>query len=218
KNDLEFRGKEKRTPKFRYSRYELFCPKCGEITCITESKSRRYVDSVHLLGRYAGEIGEKLAQKFLVDAGYEIRSFAELASYALCKDALNGFEKSDKILYEGIARLFLRDKYQSFIEFCEVWNKDPDVPTTINIPLSIHRDEEKEEKTFPKGTHVAGLDFVGRKKGKFYLIEVKTNKAVPTKYQKKMLLKSKELGFTPVVLRLKVKISVPEEEIEWKFI
>jgi len=217
--NLEFRGREKKTSKFKYCHYELFCPKCGEITSIMQGKSVRRVSNASacaILGSHAGEIGEKFAKKFLLDADYEIKRFAELVSYALCKDTS---QKSDKILYEGIARLFLRDKYQSFIEFCQAWNKDPDVPTTI-APLFyfIHRDEEKEEETFPKETHTAGPDFVGKKDGKFYLIEVKTNKAVLTKYQKKMLLKSKELGFIPIVLRLKVKISVPEEEIEWKFI
>lgn len=212
--NLEFRGREKRTSKFKYCHYELFCPKCGEITSIMQGKSVRHVSNASARARlasHAGEIGEKFAKKFLLDADYEIKRFPSLVSYALCKDTS---QKSEKILYEGIARLFLGDKYQSFIEFCQAWNKDSDVPTTI-APLFYfsYRDEEKEEETFPKGTYTAGPDFVGKKDGKFYLIEVKTNKAVLTKYQKKMLLKAKDFGFIPLIIRVKVELEVPLDEV-----
>ena len=215
--NLEFRGREKKTLKFRYCHYELFCPKCGEITCIEQTKFDRHVSnaSTHaILASHAGEIGEKFAKKFLLDADYEIKRFAELASYALCNDTSNGFERSDKILNDGIARLFLRDKYESFIKFCEAWNKDADIPSKINHKYYFdYRDKEKEEETFPKGTHVAGLDFVGKKDGEFYLIEVKTNKAILTKYQKKMLLRAKDFGFVPLIIRVKVELRVPLDEV-----
>jgi len=204
KTNLEFRGKEKKTSRFGYYRYGLFCPKCGEITCVSEGKSYiiRKSHIGRMLGRHAGDIGEKFAHKILTDAGYEIRSFAELSSDVLCKD--ENF-KSHEILYRGIAKMFLGNKYQDFIEFCEAWNRDLKVPSTIR-GVRPHGTE-----TFsPTGV---GFDFVGMKDDKFYLIEVKTNRAVLQKFQKKMLLKAKDFGFIPLIVRVKVEVRVPLEEV-----
>ena len=55
---------------------------------------------------------------------------------------------------------------------------------------------------------------MGKKNGQFYLIEVKTNTAKLQKYQKKMLIKSKDFGFIPLVVRLNVSIDIPLEKIK----
>ncbi len=210
KIDLEFRGKEERTLKFRYHRYELFCPKCGQITYIDEGKRRRYADPRRMLGRHAGEIGERIAQNLLVNSGYEIRPFDAVAPNIMTRKENRHLETVKK----GSAKLFFGDKYADFIKFCAIWNTDPDVPSSIS---GSHRSRgQDEEETF--SLHRGGLDWVGKKDNKFYLIEVKTNRAVLQAYQKKMLLKAKKFGFIPLVLRIKVKISMPEEEIEWDFI
>lgn len=206
KNKLEFRGKERKTSKFTKYRYELFCPKCGEITCISAGKRRIHSYSRSIFGRHAGDIGERFANKILIDAGYETRFFADLSADVLCRDADEGYA----MLRKGIARMFLRDKYEDFISFCEAWNEDPEIPSTIRGVRP-----PGSETFLPTG---AGVDLVGKKDSKFYLIEIKTNRAVLQDYQKKMLLKSKEFGFTPLVLRVKVKINVPEEEAKWKFL
>jgi len=208
KIDLEFKGKQKKTSKFTYYRYELFCPKCGEITLFSEGKKYRCVGKRRLsrmLGRHAGEFGERFARKILFDAGYEVRSFVDLSFGVLCKD-----ESGDVIMERGIAKMFLGDKYLDFIRFCEAWNNDPEVPSTIR-GVRLHGTE-----TFsPTGV---GFDFVGKKDDKIYLIEVKTNRAVLQDYQKKMLLKAKEFDFVPLVLRVKVKIDIPQEKVKWNFL
>jgi len=181
---LKFRGKEETTSKFAHHRYELFCPKCSQITYIDEGKSSRYANVDRVLGKHAGEIGEEIAKKFLVDAGYEITSFGELASNVFSMD-----KSYERLIRRGSVELFLGDKHQDFIRLCKVWKKE----------------------------HWAGLDWVGRKEGKIYLIEVKANRAVLKDSQKKTLLKGKELGFIPLVVRIKVKISAPQE-VQWKFV
>jgi hypothetical protein len=59
-----------------------------------------------------------------------------------------------------------------------------------------------------------GFDWIGKKDGKFYLIEVKTNTSKLRKYQKKMLLKSKDFGFIPLVIKIKVCIDIPFDKIK----
>lgn len=208
KTKLEFRGKERKTSKFTKYSYELFCPKCGEITCIEAGKRRTHSYRRSIFGRHAGDIGERFANKILIDAKYETRSFAALSADVLCKDADEDYGYA--MLRKGKARMFLKDKYEDFISFCEAWNQDPEVPSTIR-GVRPHGTE-----TFLPGG--AGVDLVGKKDNKFYLIEIKTNRAALQGYQKKMLLKSKEFGFIPLVLRVKVKINVPEEEVKWKLL
>ena len=202
--ELRFRGKEKKASKFRYYRYEVFCPQCGEIYSFSDGKARRYSHLGRMLGRHAGEIGEKFAQNFLIDEGYEIRDFTGLASDILCEDE----SKGQMMIYRGSAKLFLADRYKSFIAFCQAWNQESSVQSTVTSHKVNGRDEEE---TF--SPHLAGLDYVGKKDGEFYLIEAKTNTAVLQNYQKKMMLKAEDFGFIPLVIRVKVDVNVPLDEV-----
>ena len=58
-----------------------------------------------------------------------------------------------------------------------------------------------------------GPDWVGQKEGQYYLIEVKTNRAVLQKFQKNMMLKAKDFNFIPLIIRVKVNVKVLHEEV-----
>ena len=200
---LKFRSRENRVEKTKYFRYEVYCPTCQEITCINNGCHR--VSTIHLgrsFGRHAGDIGEKCAMNFLIDAGFEVLDFGKLVYYV--------FGRGDKIMNRGKAKLFLGKKYSGFRKFCREWNKCADKisggSTIRPIPIP------NEDDVFYQRS--IGLDWVAKRDNKLYLVEVKTNRAKLTIFQKKMLLKSKELGFIPILLKLIVKIDVPTDKIQ----
>ena len=79
---------------------------------------------------------------------------------------------------------FLGSKKQDFIEM----NKTLD---------QIYSGKEHKRRRF---------DFIAKKEDKYYVVEVKTNKAILTKFQKEDLQLSKKFGFIPILVRTKVKL------------
>ena len=58
-----------------------------------------------------------------------------------------------------------------------------------------------------------GFDFVVKKDSKVYFVDVKTNKAILQKHQKRMIMKAKEFGFIPMLVRPKVSIIARLEDV-----
>ena len=50
------------------------------------------------------------------------------------------------------------------------------------------------------------LDFIAKKDGNFYVVEVKTNSSKLSEKQKKELELSKKFGFTPLIIKTKVTV------------
>jgi hypothetical protein len=109
----------------------------------------------------------------------------------------------------------------SFIGFLSAWEEDSLVPSGKVLKAkegsgAYHvweRTGDYEALYFRSSNF--GFDFIAKKDKKFYLVEVKTNRAILQDYQRKMLEKSKEFGFIPVVLRVKVDISIPLDKIRF---
>jgi hypothetical protein len=163
------------------------------------------------LARFSGDIGENIAEKFLVDQNFRIWSF---------ETCLGFLDTHFEIKYNAdrfILEQFFDEKHlQNFINYCKAWSTDPDVPSgTISkarFPSAgwrIDPDTKNRSSNF-------GPDFIGEKEGKFYIIEVKVNTSPLQKYQKKMLLRSKDFDFTPLVVRVKINIEAPIEKISIK--
>jgi len=62
-----------------------------------------------------------------------------------------------------------------------------------------------------------GFDYVPKKGSENYFVEVKTNKAQLRKYQRKMM-KAKEYGFIPMIIRPKVSITAKSEDMTIDYI
>ena len=201
---LKFRGRKHEREKAKDYRYEVYCPNCNEITCINDGCHRvRLTHLCRSLGRHAGDIGEKCALNFLVDKGFEVLDFGELV--------FDVFGSGCRLMNRGITKLFLGKKYRAFRKFCREWNKCADKisggSTIRPIPIR-HEDTDVFYQTSQ------GLDWVAKLDDQIYLVEVKTNSAKLTNFQERILLKSKELGFIPISLKLVVKIDVPTDKIQ----
>jgi hypothetical protein len=57
------------------------------------------------------------------------------------------------------------------------------------------------------------VDYVVKKDSNIYLVDVKTNKAKLRKYQRKIMLRAKEFGFIPMIVRSKVSIIARIEDV-----
>ena len=169
------------------------------------------------LSQYAGLIGEKEAKSYLESRGFEVCSFCAMIMdfhrvpgkiYEYLELKRRGYKTStpymkrlrEEIFAKGLKLFENFDNLLNFERFYRAWTEDLDVPS--GKALSI----VERASNF-------GFDFVAKKHGKFYFIEVKTNTARLRKYQRKMLLRSKEFGFIPLVVRVRVDIRVPDDEI-----
>ena len=181
------------------------CPKCDYLFK-RHRKTPNFLRSIRSsISQSIGILGESVRFKILSNKGYDLWAFSDLAQELSVHDSpfyddvyseeyLLNFFDSDIIL-------------QKFIDYCDFWSKDPNVPSGKTFQKSPGRNRRGRSINF-------GPDWVGKKNGQFYLIEVKTNTAKLQKYQKKMLIKSKDFGFIPLVVRLNVSIDIPLEKIK----
>ena len=58
------------------------------------------------------------------------------------------------------------------------------------------------------------LDFIAKKDGKFFAVEVKTNRAILGQNQKKELELSKKFGFIPIIVKTKVTLIANLDDVE----
>ena len=58
------------------------------------------------------------------------------------------------------------------------------------------------------------LDFIAKKDGKFYAVEVKTNSSKLSENQEKELELSKKFGFTPIIVKTKVTLVAKLEDVK----
>lgn len=63
-----------------------------------------------------------------------------------------------------------------------------------------------------------GFDFLAKREGKYYVVEVKTNDAQLSRTQKEELLLSKKLGFIPLLVNAKVTLVANLEDVVIQFL
>ena len=225
----------------------------GDLEYVHYKNARASIDL--RFSHYIGNIGEKIALKYLIENGFEVISFGacltvscghskkhqeyfreqiEVAKrYAVRKDVskefLMGNEKflrmwrevlrESKELEKAVKELFGK-KWEDFSRFCEAWEEEPDVPSGKTHSRKIIEPNHSEANAlqYRSRVHVHratnwGFDYVAKKGSQIYFVDVKTNKAVLQKPQKKMLMKAKEFGFIPMVVRPKVSIIARLEDV-----
>jgi len=181
------------------------CPKCDYEFTRHRKTPTLELSTKRMLARVTGSIGERIAYKILLKKGFDIMSFQDLVSELGTHYETFTYDPFP----EEHLKEFLGEKYlQNFIKFCKTWTKDADTPSGKIRSL----DEERHGNYWFRSSGF-GPDWVGEKDGKFYFIEVKTNRAVLQKFQETMLLKAKDFGFIPLVVRVKVDVKVPLEEV-----
>jgi len=168
---------------------------------------RRHIPRVKKsLSNYIGVIGEKLALKYLIENGFNVTSFMGCVNEALGvnKSERETLQRSNlwkkelgelKELEKTVKELFGKS-WSKFVQFCEAWKEESDFP---------------HEKSIDK--YHFGFDYVVKKDSNIYLVDVKTNKAKLRKYQRKMMLRAKEFGFIPMIVRPKVSIIARIEDV-----
>ena len=183
--------------------YRYKCPNCDYVF-----KRRFYTPPLELsiaksVAKLSGDLGENVAFKILSKKSFELMSFRDLVSEL--GDNYKTFVH-ENFSDEYLKEFFGKKPLQNFIKYCRAWTEDSEVPS------GKIREKTEWNPRF-RSSHF-GPDWIGKKDGKFYVIEVKTNRAILQKYQKKMLLKAKEFGFIPLIVRVKVELKVPLEEVK----
>jgi len=192
------------------------CPKC-QFELEKWRDTPEFKESIkRSLRRFSADLGEHMAAKILRDKGFLIWSFSDFLS------EMSGYERESAspngIFWNRVLKPFFVDKknLQKLISYCKAWTEDPDVPSGKKIDRS--RSGRPSNSLYPNKywVHLArnfGPDWIARKNGRFYIVEVKTNKAVLQRFQRKMLLKAKEFGLIPLLVRIRVSIDVPLKEV-----
>lgn len=109
---------------------------------------------------------------------------------------------------------FFGEKKRDFLLFCKAW-EEADVPsgkTSSRKIYDLSKPGLEARIVTGRATHF-GFDYVAKKDSHIYLVEVKTNNAVLAKYQRKMMIKAKEFGFIPMIVRTKVSIIAKLEDV-----
>lgn len=196
------------------------CSKCDYVYRRTDSsyvlhpgKPSLELSMRKTISKYSGDIGEAAAKKLLLHRNFSVIDFVPYASF-LGTD----FEIPRENSHAGsILRDFFDEEHlKRLSEFCKAWSEDPEAEsgkiTKYHI-FSAGWNTNPEKLTRSSNF---GPDLIGRKDGKFYLIEVKANKAPLPKFQKKMLLRAKDFDFIPLVVRVKVNLEIPLDKIEFE--
>lgn len=178
------------------------CPKCNYVFKRHRKTPTLELSIKRMLARVTGSIGERIAYKVIVKRGFEVISFQDLVS------ELGPHYKTftyDRFSEQYLKEFFDEKHLKNFINYCRAWTEDSDIPSG--------KIRKIETDNYEVRSPAFGPDWIGRKDNKFYFIEVKTNTAVLQNYQKKMLLKAKDFGFIPLIIRVKVDVKVPLEEV-----
>lgn len=149
------------------------------------------------LNYYIGQIGETLAWKFLREQGFEIISYSFLVEFKPhFNSKFRGVRTGVEFVPNSISAIkkFLGSKKQDFVELVDALDKE-----------------------YSGFTHKKRrFDFVAKKEGKYYLVEVKTNKGRLSKLQKEEMEKSKKFGFIPLIVRTKVTLIADMKDVKVK--
>lgn len=140
------------------------------------------------LRRYEGEIGENVARKRLEKQGFKVMSYMVLVDFvARATHVPKGYEKISRntLGFLGIMK-------KNFVDMNRALDK-------------VHFGKEHKRRRF---------DFIARRDNRYYVVEVKTNKAKVTSLQKEELQICKRFGFVPMVVRTKVSIVARMEDVK----
>ena len=115
----------------------------------------------------------------------------EIQSYMVLVDFIMNHPHGKSPLHE-----FMGSKKNDFIEMNNAFNK-------------IYSGQERKRRRF---------DFVAKKGDDYYVVEVKTNEARLSKSQKRDLQLAKNFGFTPLLVKTKVKLVANLEDVTTTFL
>ncbi|QTP59567.1 VRR-NUC domain-containing protein [Billgrantia antri] len=162
-----------------------------------------------------GDAGEALAEKYLVETGYELFAFGVSRDYASRKK----LEATDET---AEAFLKINQKISDYIQQCWTdYNKQDPLPYPGPVVFEMMKKDRKEaermkdanrkalKKTFPAG-HPGRYDFIGLKNGQYEAIEIKVNTSRLSYWQKVRLGLLQKHGYPVKVVR--VKISKEQQE------
>ena len=133
--------------------------------------------------KYEGQIGEVVAWKYLEKQGFKVRSCMGLVDFVVRRPLISASMCSTD------AHEFIGTMKNKFNELDEALDE-------------IYSGAEHQRRRF---------DFVAKKENKYYVVEVKTNKARLTKTQKEGLQLCRRFGLIPMLIRTKIKISVDKD-------
>jgi hypothetical protein len=77
----------------------------------------------------------------------------------------------------------------------------------------IHLNKKLDEIYAGKEHRRRRFDFVAKKAGKYYIVEIKTNKARLNEFEKEGLLLCKRFGFIPLLVRTKVTLIADLDDV-----
>lgn len=177
---------------------------------MAESLMNRY--KINLSNEY-GSIGEKVAKKWLKENGYKVYSY-EVIGWKLSELRLverrmrrrrkQEYVEKDKAILQR-AEADLRELFGENLE---------DIKKFDEAIRKLAKDEAQTRLARKYRRVGIGPDFVVKKEGNVFLVEVKVNESQPKKYQKESLKIAQEYGFRTYVLRLSVGIRIEESSIQ----
>jgi len=119
-----------------------------------------------------------------------------------------------KRLEKAVKGLFGK-KWEDFSRFCRVWEEESEIPSGKTHSHELHDTYAVglQPRTIVVRGMTFGFDYVAKKDSQIYFVDVKTNKAGLRNYQKKMMMKAKDFGFIPMLIRPKVSIIARLEDV-----
>lgn len=165
------------------------------------------------ISKYSGDIGEKVAKKFLPNWNFDVIDFKTYVGFL---DTDFKTPRKGSMSWSVLTHFFDEEHLEKFSEFCKAWSEDPEVRSgkVTTFPL-FSGGWHVDPNTLTRSSNF-GPDLVGKKDGKFYLIEIKTNKSPLQGFQRKMLLRAKAFDFIPLVVRMKVNLEIPLDKFEFE--
>ncbi|MGA3190976.1 MAG: hypothetical protein ABSD73_00500 [Candidatus Bathyarchaeia archaeon] len=140
-----------------------------------------------------GSIGEKVAREYLKQNGYEVHLFRDIMF------------KLDFYMHRKKSEKF--DKF--FSDF--FGGKLEDMEAYIEAIRKLAREEAETRLASHYSRVGIAPDFVVKKDGDLFFIEVKVNQSEPKKYQKASFQIAQKLGFKTLTLRLNVAINIQND-------
>jgi hypothetical protein len=151
------------------------------------------------MSNYIGQIGESLAYNYLNKKGFKTMSYMLLVDLSKDLDSKFHYVESNEQfvpLSINIANDFLASKKEDFLKMLKALDR-------------IKSGSEHSRRRF---------DFISKKNGKFYVVEVKTNTARVSTLQQKELEKSGEFGFNPLLVKTKVRIAARMKDVTMDYL
>ena len=137
------------------------------------------------LNVYKGIIGEELARRYLEKQGFKVMSYMILVDLVMRHPLISISEISRS------AHDFLGLMKKNFIGLNKALDK-------------IYSGKEHKRRRF---------DFLAKKEDKYYVVEVKTNKAQLNKWEREGLQLSKKFDFIPMLVRTKVTLIADYKDV-----